>query len=291
MASSGKKKVAVSQRLSKYIGAKATREKKLQAASMQAEFTLYDTLVMLCYLARDPDTEIATQARKNLIPAARSWYSRPDKPELPEPVYQIVEKVLNRVGLGERAQSEDNSGEIVQGNIGLLGLGEIIQAVDHNIRTAAIHLKREDESTSVYTENGKVVGAVCGNDDGMDVLLSAFAWVDADFWYAHEPPGNIKNRIRVNTTKLVMDAFEYALDDDPFDNDSSPNVEGGGVPQSDECLRDSGDIRDELQAVPLSAHKGRGRRRDALFQQRENSQRSLGPNDGHGCGVSPAGMA
>ncbi|MEW6351690.1 MAG: DUF4388 domain-containing protein [Thermodesulfobacteriota bacterium] len=221
MQSAEKKKVVVSQRLSKYIGAKAPRDKKLQAASMQAEFTLYDTLVMLCYLARDPDNEISGQARKNLIPAARSWYTRADRPELPEPVHEIIMKVIDRVGLGEKSEAEQTAGDTVRGNIGLLGLGEIIQAVDHNSRTSTILLERESERTSVYTENGKVVGAVCGNDDGMDVLLRAFGWVDADFTYMHKPPADFKNRIRVNTTKLVMDAFEYAPDEDPFDKEAS----------------------------------------------------------------------
>ncbi len=228
MPSAEKKKVVVSQRLSKFIGAKAPRDKKLQAASMQAEFTLYDTLVMLCYLARDQDHEIASQARKNLIPAARNWYTRADRPELPEPVHEIIMKVLDKVGLGEKGESGQSAEDTVQGNIGLLGLAEIVQAVDHNTRTATILLRKESEITSVFTENGKVIGAVCGNDDGMDVLLRAFSWVDADFTYVHQPPGDFKERIRVNTTKLVMDAFDYAPDDDPFDREASRSwkVEG-----------------------------------------------------------------
>ncbi len=71
----------------------------MQAAAMQAEFTLRDTLIILCYLSREPDHEIAAQARKNLIPAARSWYTRPDRPELPEPIHDIVLKVIEKVGL------------------------------------------------------------------------------------------------------------------------------------------------------------------------------------------------
>jgi hypothetical protein len=59
MEASERKFVKVGARLTKFIGAKASREKKLQAASMQAEFTLRDTLIMLCYLGRDSDKEIA----------------------------------------------------------------------------------------------------------------------------------------------------------------------------------------------------------------------------------------
>jgi hypothetical protein len=105
MAEIGKKVVTVGARLSKFIGTKATREKKLQAASMQAEFTLRDTLIILCYLAKDPDPEISSQARKNLIPAARGWYSRPDRPELPEPVLEIVTKVIDKIGVGDKRSS------------------------------------------------------------------------------------------------------------------------------------------------------------------------------------------
>ena len=135
-----KKIVSVGSRLAGFIGAKASREKKLQAAAMQAEFTLHDTLIILSYLSRDTDPEISSQARKNLIPAARNWFNRPDRPELPEPIREIVMKVIEKVGLGEKAETGGPAGQTVGGNIGLLGLGELLQAIDHNNRTAHITL-------------------------------------------------------------------------------------------------------------------------------------------------------
>jgi hypothetical protein len=221
MSDTDKRIVTISSRIAKFIGAKATREKKLQAASMQAEFTLRDTLVILCYLAREPDPEISEQARRNLIPAARNWSSRPDRPELPEPIHEIVMKVLERVGLGDQKESAAEEEEAVTGNIGLLGLGEIIQSVDHNNRTISILLDYGGNTATVYTEKGKVVGAVAGDKDGMEALYRAFGWVDATFRYLHAPPGNFNNRIKANTLTLVMDALEYAPDDDPFQDESS----------------------------------------------------------------------
>lgn len=221
MTSDEKKVVKVGPRLAKYIGAKATRDKKLQAANMQAEFTLLDTLIMLCYLGRDPDREIAEAARKNLIPAARAWYSRPDKPELPEPIYEIVLKVLERVGAGDQEEAESERGNIVQGNIGLLGLGEIIQAIDHNNRTAAINLRSNGETARVFAESGKVVGALAGDHDGLEALYRAFGWADANFTYVLGEQGEFQNRIQANTLTLVMDALERAPDEDPFDSEQS----------------------------------------------------------------------
>lgn len=221
MAEGDKRVVAVGARLTKYIGAKATRDKKLQAASMMAEFTLHDTLIILCYLGRDPDPEISSQARKNLIPAARSWYSRPDRPELPEPIYEIVMKVIERVGLGEAEEDAALSKEFVTGHIGLLGLGEIIQAVDHNNRTVRITLRRNGDTARVFTESGKVIGAVLGEDDGLEALYKAFGWLDATFDYLHAEPQGFRNRIKVNTLTLVMDALEYSPDEDPFDTEVS----------------------------------------------------------------------
>jgi hypothetical protein len=221
MGDDARKTVKVGPRLAKFIGAKASRESKLQAAGMQAEFTLKDTLIMLSYLGRDPDPEIAVKARQNLIPAVRAWNAREDKPELPEPIYQIVMKVLERVGPGEAGEAVSESDEKVRGNIGLLGLGEIIQAVDHNNRTVWITLSGKEGSATVFTENGKVVGAVLGDEDGLDALYEAFAWADADFVYMHESPGRFKKRININTLNLVMDALERAPDLDPFDTDAS----------------------------------------------------------------------
>ncbi len=216
-----KKVVSVGARLSKFIGAKATREKKLLAASMQAEFTLRDTLIILCYLAKDPDSEISAEARKNLIRAARGWYSRPDKPELPAPIHAIVLKVIDRIGEGEKADALSLQEEAVTGAIGLLGLGEIIQAVDHNNRTVRIALRNKDSEALVYTENGKVVGAVCGSDDGLDALYNVFSWGDASFQYEHAEPGPFKNRIKMNTLNLVMNALDYAPEEDPYESDIS----------------------------------------------------------------------
>ena len=221
MAAVGKKIVKVGSRLSKFIGSKATREKKMQAAAMQAEFTLHDTLIILCYLGRDPDDEIATQARKNLIPAARNWYARPDRPDLPEPIREIVMKVIEKVGMGESEQAAGDVDETVTGNIGLLGLGEIIQAIDHNNRTVCITLDNRGSRTAIYTEQGKVVGAVCDGEDGLEALYQAFGWVDASFQYVHAEPGPFNNRIKVNTFALVMDALEHAPDEDPFENEVS----------------------------------------------------------------------
>lgn len=224
MADGEKKVVHVGPRLSKFIGSKASREKKIQAAAMQAEFTLHDTLVILCYLGRDPDPEISSQARKNLIPAARSWYARPDRPELPEPIYEIVMKVIEKVGLGDAQEELAPEDETVGGNIGLLGLGEIIQAIDHNNRSVCLSLENhgdEAQRATVYTEHGKVVGAVSGDLDGLEALHKAFGWADAKFTYMHSSPGEFKNRIKVNTLTLVMDALEYSPDDDPFESDIS----------------------------------------------------------------------
>lgn len=221
MSDSDKRVVTISSRIAKFIGSKATREKKIQAASMQAEFTLRDTLVILCYLARDPDPEISEQARKNLIPAARNWATRPDRPELPEPIHEIVKKVLAKVGLGDQKETTVEDHEAVTGNIGMLGLGEIIQSVDHNNRTIAIMLDNKGSKATVYTEKGKVVGAVADDKDGMEALYRAFGWADASFKYVHTSPGDFKNRIKANTLTLVMDALEYAPDDDPFQDEAS----------------------------------------------------------------------
>jgi len=223
MVDADRKVVSVSSRLAKFIGAKAPREKRLQAASMQAEFTLRDTLVILCYLGRDTDAEIASQARRNLIPAARNWFARPDRPDLPEPVFEIVMKVLDRIGLKGGAEVEPQEQRIVSGNVGLMGLGEIIQAVDHNNRTVQIMLERSGETASVFTRRGKVVGAVCGENDGLEALHRAFAWSDASFNYTHADPGDFTNLINVNTLTLVMDALEHAPDEDPFDGEQSWN--------------------------------------------------------------------
>jgi hypothetical protein len=221
MADSDKKVVTISSRLAKFIGSKATREKKMQAAAMQAEFTLRDTLVILCYLAKDSDPEIADQARRNLIPASRTWFTRPDRPELPAPIYAIVTKVLEKVGVGATEEAAAAEDTLVTGDIGLLGLGEIIQSVDHNNRTVWITLERQGEKATVFTEKGKVVGALSGEKDGMEALYKAFGWVDASFTYKHNAPEGFNNTIKANTLTLVMDALEYAPDEDPFQDEAS----------------------------------------------------------------------
>ncbi|GEM_PF-382199 len=228
MASPEKKTVSISSRVAGFIGSKATRKKKLQAASMQVEFTLRDTLVMLCYLSRDPDPEISSQARKNLIPATRRWHSRPDRPELPEPILEVVTKVIERIGAKKESAAEAEDRDEVRGNIGLLGLGEIIQAVDHNNRTVSITLHFDQETAVVYTETGKVVGAVAGDTDGLDALYKAFGWQNARFTYTHAMPGPFDQRIQANTLNLVMDALEHVPDEDPFDDEASTSwtVEG-----------------------------------------------------------------
>lgn len=221
MTNGDKKIVTVGSRLSKYIGAKATKEKKMQAAAMQAEFTLRDTLIILCYLGRDPDPEISAQARKNLIPAARTWFNRPDRPELPEPIYEIVMKVIDKIGIGASAADAEPDAEAVRGHIGLFGLGEMIQSVDHNNRTARITLDNEGSTATIYTERGKVVGAISDGRDGMEAIYRAFGWTDAFFQYELAEPGYFRNRITASTLNLVMDALDHAPDFDPFNSEVS----------------------------------------------------------------------
>ena len=221
MTNGDKKIVTVGSRLSKFIGAKATKEKKMQAAAMQAEFTLRDTLIILCYLGRDPDPEISEQARKNLIPAARTWFNRPDRPELPEPIYEIVMKVIDKVGIGASAAAAEPDAEAVTGHIGLFGLGEMIQSVDHNNRTARIILDNEGSTATIYTERGKVVGAISDGIDGMEAIYRAFGWTDAFFQYELAEPGYFRNRITASTLNLVMDALDHVPDFDPFNSEVS----------------------------------------------------------------------
>jgi hypothetical protein len=216
-----KKVVTIGSRVASFIGSKATREKKIQAAAMQVEFTLRDTLIILCYLAKDSDPEISAQARKNLIPAARGWFTRPDRPDLPEPIRQIVTQVIDKVGLADKEKAHEDEKEAVIGNIGLLGLGEIIQTIDHNHRTVRITLIHADETATVYTDRGRVIGAIVNELDGLEALYKAFAWVEADFSYEHGDPGPFQNRINVNTLNLVMDALERTSDQDPFDTETS----------------------------------------------------------------------
>ncbi len=219
MVDGDKKIVSVSSRLAKFIGSKASREKKLQAASMQAEFTLRDTLIILCYLARDADLEISSQARRNLVTAARNWFVRTDRPELPEPIHEIVTKVIGRVGLKEKIESLSPEDDVVRGNVGLLGLGEMIQAIDHNNRSVWISLERAGEKAVVYAMHGKVVGAVSGELDGLEALYRAFSWVNASFSYVHsEQPGPFQSQITANTLTLVMDALERSSAEEAFDN-------------------------------------------------------------------------
>ncbi|MBM4328107.1 MAG: DUF4388 domain-containing protein [Deltaproteobacteria bacterium] len=213
--------VRVGPRVSQFIGAKASREKKLQAAGMQAEFTLRDTLIILCYLSKDADREVSTLARKNLIPACRNWFSRADRPELPEPIHQIVMKVIEQIGAAQDSEGIKEGEEEVRGNIGLLGLGEMIQAVDHNHRTVSIELRSNGESATVFTRDGKVVGAVSGDRDGLPALFEAFRWGDARFRYLHAPAEGFTNEIQINTLNLIMEALDYAPERDPFESDQS----------------------------------------------------------------------
>ncbi len=152
MTDEDKKIVSIGSRVASYIGSKATREKKMQAAAMQVEFTVRDTLIILCYLAKDSDPEIRSQARKNLIVAARSWSARPDRPDLPEPIYQVVSQVIGKIGMPEKGTESKAGKEEVTGNIGLLGLGEIIQTIDHNHRTVCIMLSQDGETATVYSD-------------------------------------------------------------------------------------------------------------------------------------------
>jgi len=216
-----KKVVTIGSRVASYIGSKATREKKLQAAAMQVEFTLRDTLIILCYLAKDSDSEISSQARKNLIAAARGWFTRPDRPDLPGPIHQIVTQVIDRVGMAETEKESEVEKEVVIGNIGLLGLGEIIQTIDHNHRTVRMTLSHAGETATVYTDKGRVIGALVKELDGLEALYKAFGWIEADFSYEHSDPGPFQNRISVNTLNLVMDALERSTDRDPFDIETS----------------------------------------------------------------------
>ena len=219
MTDEDKKVVSIGSRVASYIGSKATREKKMQAAAMQVEFTVRDTLIILCYLAKDSDPEISNQARKNLIVAARSWSARPDRPDLPEPILQVVTQVIDKVGLPKETESKLE--EEVIGNIGLLGLGEIIQTIDHNHRSVSIMLNQAGETVNVYTDRGKVIGAVAHDLDGLEALYKAFGWIEAGFSYTHSEPGPFQNRINVNTLNLVMDALERGSDRDPFEEETS----------------------------------------------------------------------
>ena len=211
-----KRIVKVGSRLSSYIGAKAPHDKKLQAASMQVEFPLRETLIMLCYLGRDPDKDISSRARKNLIPAARAWYTRPDKPQLPDPIHEIVMKVIEQVGPGDVPDEGAEESGAVQGQIGLFGLAELIQTIDHNHRTVRITLQRNGHSAVVFTDRGRVVGAVMGAEDGLEALYRSFAWTDAMFDYVHGYPGTFRNRIKANTLNLVMDALERMPPEEPL---------------------------------------------------------------------------
>lgn len=221
MANDDKRIVSVSSRLTKFIGSKATKEKKMQAAAMQAEFTLRDTLIILCYLGRDPDPEISAQARKNLIPAARTWFNRPDRPELPEPIYEIVMKVIDKIGVRGAAASVGPQSEAVTGDIGLFGLGEMLQSIDHNNRTARIILDNGGRKATIYTERGRVIGAVSDGTDGMEAFYTAFGWAAASFEYELVEPGYFENRIRASTLNLVMDALDRVPDHDPLDSEGS----------------------------------------------------------------------
>ena len=93
--------------------------------------------------------------------------------------------------MAEREKESEVEKEVVTGNIGLLGLGEIIQTIDHNHRTIRMTLSHAGETATVYTDKGRVIGALVNDLDGLEALYKAFGWIEADFSYEHSESGAI----------------------------------------------------------------------------------------------------
>jgi hypothetical protein len=175
---------------------------------MQAEFTLQDNLIILSYLSRDTDPEISSQARKNLIPAARNWFNRPDRPELPEPIREIVMKVIEKVGLGEKAETGVQPAK-PWAEISGCWAGEF-QAID--LITAQLHHLNRAKIPRRSTRKAERWWGGGGQRDGLGAVYKAFGWIDASFQYVHALPGDFSNRIDINTLNLVMGALSHTPD-------------------------------------------------------------------------------
>ena len=94
----------------------------------------------------------------------------------------------------------------VKGRLKDMGLVDIVQIVNAERKTAAIHLGSDMGYGRVYVENGNIVHATYREFTGADALYRLLAWKDGEFELASDTPAP-EHTIDAPAEQLLMEGM------------------------------------------------------------------------------------
>lgn len=103
---------------------------------------------------------------------------------------------------------------VLSGDLGFLGLGDIIQLIGSNGATGILMIisKYVPEPGRMYFQSGNIINATAGQVKGIQAAYNLFGWVDGQFEFLQEDVNNIKRVINKNRMEIILDGLRMVDD-------------------------------------------------------------------------------
>ncbi len=102
---------------------------------------------------------------------------------------------------------------VLSGDLGFIGLGDIIQLIGTNGSSGVLRIisRYTPEPGLVYFNKGNIVHARAGSESGMKAAFSLFGWIDGEFEFVEEDV-TVEKTINKNRMEIILDGLRMVDD-------------------------------------------------------------------------------
>lgn len=127
---------------------------------------------------------------------------------MPFTIEDLTEKIIRTLKIAtERKTLLSRKPRKISGQLGIMTLADIIQILDMNRKSCVVTLKKDRITGRVYFRNGRIIDAEVGKLQGEEALLELLGWKEADFIVETDIDLPFEEKIRKDTSTLLIDAF------------------------------------------------------------------------------------
>ncbi len=102
---------------------------------------------------------------------------------------------------------------VLSGDLGFIGLGDIIQLIGTNGSSGVLRIisRYTPEPGLVYFNKGNIVHARAGSESGLKAAFSLFGWIDGEFEFVEEDV-TVEKTITKNRMEIILDGLRMVDD-------------------------------------------------------------------------------
>lgn len=121
-----------------------------------------------------------------------------------------VKSTLQRVEKVQGLPKSENQTDGIIGNLSQMSLPDLLQILELGWKTGVISLTRDNETGSIYLQNGKIVHALWHKLTGPDAFFRLIRWKEGQFKFTEKPLPDSAVTMSESSQGLVMEGLRQS---------------------------------------------------------------------------------